>query len=451
MKYTRKNMATAALMSVAATGTVLTGFGWGGVSADDLELSGTFETRTAFGFTGSKLQKSEFLLTPELSFSLSTKTSVTIIGRIRGDMKDQLEPGSPLDVNRSDFSGRLTLGDNIDAEIREAYIDTQIGSSYLRLGKQQIVWGQADGLKVLDVLNPQSFREFILDEFDDSRIPLWAVNAEVPVGNFTLQLVWIPDTTYADIPQAGALYGFTSPLIVPQAQPGVPVTLLPVEKPSNALSDSDVGVKLSAFMGGWDLSLNYAYHYQDTPVVRRVISASGISVGQSYARSHLVGGTFSNVFGDFTLRGELGYSTDKWYAVTDPADADGVVRSDEFAYVLGLDYSGITDWFISAQIFQSYLTDSPAALVRPATDTNFTLLVQRDFMNETLKAKALLIQSLTGGDTGGDGLLQLSLNYDWQSNITLRLGADVFYGSKTGLFGQFRETDRVTLGVEVSF
>jgi len=434
-------------MGAAVSALAVAGLGARAASANDAEFSGTFETRTAFGFSGSQLQKSEFLLTPEVYFSLSSKTSVTIIGRLRGDMKDQLEPGSPLDHNRSDVAGRLTLGDNLDAEIREAYIDTQIGNSYLRLGKQQIVWGQADGLKVLDVLNPQSFREFILDDFDDSRIPLWSVNAEVPVGDLTLQLVWIPDTTYADVPEAGALYAFTSPLIAPQAPPGVPVHFAPLDKPSNAFSDSDVCVKLSAFISGWDLSLNYAYHHGDAPVVRRTLSQGSITIDQRYERSHLIGGTFSNVFGDFTLRGELGYSTDKWYSVVDPADTDGVARSDEFAYVLGLDYGGFTDWFISAQVFQSYLTDSPFGLVRPATDTNFTLLIQRDFMNESLRSKVLLIQSVTGND----GLLQFSLDYDWKSNVTLNVGTDIFYGNKAGLFGQFRDTDRITVGLEVSF
>lgn len=432
----------AAVLICAAAGSAISQ-----AEAADIDFSGTFEMRTALGLQGANLQKSEFLLTPELSWAVSDKTSVTVIGRLRGDLKDQLEPGSPLDATRSGLSARLTLGGGIDAELREAYVDTQIGSTYLRLGKQQIVWGQADGLKVLDVLNPQSFREFILDDFDNSRIALWSINAEVPIGDLTLQLVWIPDTTYADIPETGAVFAFTSPLLVPQVPADVPVTFTPLEKPSGAFSDSDVGVKLSAFMGGWDLSLNYAYHYQDTPVTRPTVTGAGIDVRQSYERSHLMGGTFSNVFGDFTVRGELGYSTNKWFQSTDPLDSDGVIQSDEFSYVFGLDYAGLSDWFISAQIFQSYVTSSPHGLVRAATESNATLLVQRDFMNETLKAEALLIQSLTDGD----GVVQLSVKYDWKSNITLRLGADVFYGDKKGLFGQFSEADRATLGLEVSF
>ncbi|HOP17818.1 MAG TPA: RNA polymerase-associated protein rapA, partial [Gammaproteobacteria bacterium] len=35
--------------------------------------------------------------------------------------------------------------------LREAYIDTKVSDWYLRLGKQQVVWGTADGIKLLDI------------------------------------------------------------------------------------------------------------------------------------------------------------------------------------------------------------------------------------------------------------------------------------------------------------
>ncbi len=414
------------------------------VSAGD--FTGTVESRTAVNFDG-EFQKNELIFTPEVSFDLSDKSRLTIIGRVRFDTQDNLETGVPLDLSRSGISSRLSLGGDGDAEIREAFLDTEFGDVFLRLGKQQIVWGQADGLKVLDVLNPQSFREFILEDFEDSRIPLWAVNAEVPIGDVTLQLVWIPDTTYNDIPEEGSAYAFTSPLMVPAPPVGVSLGFVPPAKPNNAFTDSDVGVKLSAFLGGWDLSLNYAYHYQDNPVTRRAFVPEGIQVSQTYERSHLSGGTFSNVFGDFTLRGEVGFSTDKWFQVADLGDADGVIQSDEFSYVIGVDYAGFSDWFLSAQVFQSHLTNVPENLVRNGSESNVTVMVQRDFMNEALKAEALWIHSLTDAD----GVLQLSLDYEWRSNVRLKAGADVFYGKPEGLFGQFYDTDRVTLGIEVSF
>ena len=57
----------------ATTAAVLLGAAAGGqisneVAASDIDVSGTFEVRTALGLTGTSLQKSEFLLTPELSY-----------------------------------------------------------------------------------------------------------------------------------------------------------------------------------------------------------------------------------------------------------------------------------------------------------------------------------------------------------------------------------------------
>ncbi len=67
--------------------------------------------------------------------------------------------------------------------LRELYVDTSIGDNLsLRLGKQQVVWGTADGIKLLDIVNPTDFREMAQNAMEDSRIPLWMINAEYSVG-----------------------------------------------------------------------------------------------------------------------------------------------------------------------------------------------------------------------------------------------------------------------------
>ena len=415
--------------------------------ADRIEFSGLFEIELAVETSSSKTQKAEFVLTPEIGLDLTAATRLTLITRFRGDIVDNLEPGTPAQHNRSSLSKQLELENHLSGELREAYIDTEIGKTFLRLGKQQVVWGQTDGLKVLDVINPQSFREFILDDFDESRIPLWMVNAEIPVAGAFLQLLWIPDQTYDDIPETEAAFAFTSPQIIPEPPTGLPIISSTFDKPNRLFADSDLAAKLTWFINGWDLSLNYVYHYSDRPMGRRRISSSGISIEQSYERTHLLGGTFSNVFGDLTLRGELGYSSDRFYLVDTLADADGLTHSGEFSYVLGLDYQGWTDWFISTQIFQSIVIPSAPGMIRDEVDTTVTLLVQRDFLNESIQAETLLIQNLNQGD----GLLQASLEYEWRTNIRLKLGADIFYGNPEGLFGQFRQQDRISMGIEIGY
>jgi len=73
---------------------------------------------------------------------------------------------------------------------RELYVDTNAGGWDLRLGKQQVVWGTADGIKLLDIINPTDWREFVQNTMEDSRIPVWMINAERNVGeNGNIQFV----------------------------------------------------------------------------------------------------------------------------------------------------------------------------------------------------------------------------------------------------------------------
>ena len=67
--------------------------------------------------------------------------------------------------------------------LRELYADTTAGDWDVRLGKQQVVWGTADGIKLLDMVNPTDWREFNQNTMADARIPVWMINAEKYLDN----------------------------------------------------------------------------------------------------------------------------------------------------------------------------------------------------------------------------------------------------------------------------
>jgi len=419
------------------------------VRADGLlgrvDLRALFETELALETRDGGLQKWDWVLSPEIEIRASDRVQLTAIGRARFDPVDDLEPGRPSQDTRADASKRLLVGSLVDLELRELYLDATLGSVFLRAGRQQVVWGQADGLRVLDVVNPLSYREFILPDFEDRRIPLWILNAEVPLGPVTAQLLWILDPTYDEPPEDGATFAFTTPRLVPRPPPGVSARLRDPAKPDRVVADSDAGLRLAAFLGGWDLTLNYMHHYQDQPVLRRSLDARGVVVTPEYERTHLTGGTIARAFGDLTLRAELAYSTRRFFLTESAADPDGVFRTGELGYVLGLDYSVDGDTLVSGQVFQSVLTAHPRGAARDQVDTQLTLLIQRELLNDRLEARMLAIH----GANDGDGLVQLDLGYELRSNVIVRIGGDFFYGSPSGLFGQFDQADRITLGMEV--
>ncbi|NTV72448.1 MAG: DUF1302 domain-containing protein [Azonexaceae bacterium] len=71
---------------------------------------------------------------------------------------------------------------------------------FLKVGKQQVVWGRTDLFRVLDVINPVDYsRNNIYDELSDIRIPMWIIQAEYRMGasdwmqDRNFQLVWNVD------------------------------------------------------------------------------------------------------------------------------------------------------------------------------------------------------------------------------------------------------------------
>jgi len=105
-------------------------------------------------------------------------------------LNDELESGGSwhgeLNIVRdskaiSDYQGHET---NTQRDwLRELYVDKTFGDWDVRLGKQQVVWGTADGIKLLDMINPTDWSEFNQNTPADARIPVWMVNAEKYLDN----------------------------------------------------------------------------------------------------------------------------------------------------------------------------------------------------------------------------------------------------------------------------
>ena len=102
------------------------------------------------------------------------------------------------ELEAPEFNNRLDF-------VRELYVkktfDLDGGKNvFLKLGKQQVVWGRSDLFRVLDVINPVDYsRNNIYDELSDIRIPMWIAQAEYRMGasdtmqDRNFQVVWNVD------------------------------------------------------------------------------------------------------------------------------------------------------------------------------------------------------------------------------------------------------------------
>lgn len=156
------------------------------------------------------------------------------------------------------FSGSGTLlevgGNDFAAELREAYFDYKEGNWWLRVGKQQIAWGEALGLRVLDTVNPLDLRQNlafnrIFEEFDKTRVPQWFIRANYRITNET-----IPDLTGEFIFNPGAVV----PTLLPSQ--GSPYNIVPAFlKVRNNVNQGEptVGGRLTGTISDVQFSLNF--------------------------------------------------------------------------------------------------------------------------------------------------------------------------------------------------
>ena len=118
---------------------------------------------------------------------MKTETSARIY--IDGEA-DQLQEGSTYHVELNLMRDSKGVGKYDGNEsytqrdaLREAYVDAEVNDYSIRAGKQQVVWGTADGMKLLDAINPTDYSEMAQNQMEDSRIPVWMVNAETDAAD----------------------------------------------------------------------------------------------------------------------------------------------------------------------------------------------------------------------------------------------------------------------------
>jgi len=122
-----------------------------------------------------------------------TETSARIY--IDGTADDLIE-GATYHVEVNAFTNGKGVNDYVHNEsytqrdvLREVYVDAEVNGVDVRFGKQQVVWGTADGMKLLDAINPTDYSEMAQNQMEDSRIPVWMLNAEVDTDKGNWQFI----------------------------------------------------------------------------------------------------------------------------------------------------------------------------------------------------------------------------------------------------------------------
>jgi len=388
----------------------------------------------------------ELELVPAIEATLTRRASMIASARIRLDQQDELEPGRHSYDTYSDASRPANLGNAGSAELRDFYFEFRSKHGLTRLGKQQIVWGRLDGIKVLDLVNPQDFREFIIDDFGDSRIGLWSAYFDYSFGKWRAELAIVPDGTGNAIPDSGAWYELTAPRFRFGASPDQ--QLLPVSTvvPRLSFENTAVGLRLSRQLGAIEFSA-VAYSGNDPEPLGRIALLDGETlVERFYERREALGFSFDLGLGSVVLRAEYAYQPDRIFNAR-PNNQLTTLARDQHRGAIGIDVEGPLGVFINVQYMVDTVTNAPTNLVRPAADRIGTLFLRRTFAYDTLALEARWYRSFTDKDQ----LASLNISYTLDDSTSIELGAEHPSGAAEGLFGQFVDRDRITISLRHTF
>ncbi len=149
----------------------------------------------------------------------------------------------------------------------EAYMDFTRGPLFVRIGRQNLSWGETDAFRLLDQINPldASFGGFLVS-LDERRVPLdmarvvYSFESIGPFSELNLEGYGVLDDKVATPVPTGSPWSTPNP-------PGIRGV---VKMPAKNFIDARGGFRITARLGDLTLSAAHYYTFLDTPLVRVV-------------------------------------------------------------------------------------------------------------------------------------------------------------------------------------
>jgi hypothetical protein len=316
------------------------------------------------------------------------------------------------------------------ADWRELYLSRSVDAWTLRLGWQQVVWGRADNLRVLDQVNPLDYRDFVLPDLNDYRISVPMVQALGDVGQWSVEALLISAFKANRYPVAGSEFDLR--LEQPLLDAGFAIRSADKCSPC-----WEAGLQATRNFAGTDVSLVYFATRDDDPVYR--LREDGATLQREYHRQQQIGaGLAHNLAQGFVLRGEASWIPDFVYTHYDSTLSTH--RHATLRYLLGLDYLW-RDWMLALQAQDRHIDQWRAALELPKQDTVYTASLTGTTHNAHFEHR-LAVSVL---DDGHENLWQARSIWKPSDRFNLGVALDIFSGKPQGRFGQFDAQDRLRL------
>ena len=355
-------------------------------------------------------------------------------------------------------------------EFREAYVDLYgfgLKNLDIRIGRQIIVWGTADALNPTSNLSPDDLEDIF--NFGE-KFGVNAVNASYYLGdNLTINGVYVPVFTPATLPFGDFANAFSAPMDLP---PGMTVrtlsdtVILPERKQSES---SQIGLKASTNLLGYDMSLSYFKGRDDLPILSKatialvdMIGTVDIATELVYPKIQVIGGDFAGSISSVGIWGEgavfipeeLVMTTIAHSPVTGQMKVTQTLALDDepyFKFVLGGDYTFKNGLYFNGQYLYGFLYERG----KDELNDYFTFRLEKTFLDDKFKlvpiGGAVAINDWDDVKNNYGLVYAPELSYFPSDNVELNIGSFIIDGKGANMFRMIKGLDEIIFRLKVIF
>lgn len=359
----------------------------------------------------------------------------------------------------------------------------------MEVGLLKPIWGNADGVHAVDVLNSLDYSEPFSSSYLDSKISQQMAKLNIPFGdNSLLEVVYLPTFKGDYIPMSGIwapayivnikqtvynmAYARTLAEMLPQVKASDPSATpesvaLQVDsivntqlsgfdytinyQESEYFTDSQFAGRFTTSLNSFDLGFIYYYGFSNQPTIDPVAVMSTGKLTMIYNRVQTMGFDVAAALGSFNLKGEVAYNLTKDTNGDDPG-----INNNSLKAILGFDINLPVNNvnFLIQSVSNTVLGSDNLSDMDPqySTDNRYTTVslmgrLSDNYLNETLYIEVTGAYYLFDNDF----MVKPKVSYNLGDNSQLYIEYLLLEGEGSTTFGQYSNNDTFKFGFEYNF
>lgn len=403
---------------------------------EQLELQGSISHQSTYSFSHNVPNDGQ----PDYRGLSMFRTRAELIGdisagdwKIRGGVKGFYDSAYELSGNRELYTSAMLDEYESELELTELYLQGSLTEQLdLKLGRQVVVWGKSDNIRITDVLNPLDVRQPGMADIRDIRLPVTMTKLDYYIGDWGVSGIVVHEPRFNKTPVYNSDF-------YPGNQAAPPGTDY-----SWSHDNQQFALAANGIFSGWDFSWYLAYIYEQNGFVK--MTGDGLRISREM--SLMTGGAANVALGNFLIRGEVAY----WDALNYSTLPDE--EKSRIDGLIGLEYSGINDATFSIEFANRHILDfdkqmESAPDYLKENQYQYAIRYVHDFMHDTLHFTALA--STYGLSLDGGGFERLQLEYDINDSTTITGGFVLYQSGDYLSFTDIGNNDRALLELEYRF